>query len=178
MDVKYVEGSSLGGWALFVGFHIDAVALPAAEFPKLNPNSIYFTDSQQDSMIENFPTGGHDIDIFNYENKTVLPSISTPTLITSPTVTPPAGGGDPELAPKDRRVPLPLPLCVYRIPTHRRPLPPVLLPPSMPTHRCASHAPLPAAVHFHQPIVPTRSRPPPHSLSIRKPTTFRNARRP
>ncbi|GER36205.1 hypothetical protein STAS_12529 [Striga asiatica] len=73
MDVKYVEGSSLGGWALFVGFHSDAVALPAAEFPELNPNSIYFTDSQEDCKIEYYPIGGHDIGIFNYENKTVLP---------------------------------------------------------------------------------------------------------
>ncbi|CAA0834257.1 Protein of unknown function (DUF295 [Striga hermonthica] len=73
MDVKYVEGSSLGGWALFVGLHSDAVALPAADFPELNPNSIYFTDAQEDSIIEDFPTGGHDIGIFNYENKTVLP---------------------------------------------------------------------------------------------------------
>ncbi|GER25313.1 hypothetical protein STAS_00881 [Striga asiatica] len=73
MDVKYVEGSSLGGWALFVGFHSDAVALPAAEFPELNPNSIYFTDAQEDCKIEYYPIGGHDIGIFNYENKTVLP---------------------------------------------------------------------------------------------------------
>ncbi|CAA0820200.1 Unknown protein [Striga hermonthica] len=71
---KYVEGSSLGGWALFVGFCSDAVALPAAEFPELKPNSIYFTDGMEDVLIDNnFPTGGHDIGIFNYENKTVSP---------------------------------------------------------------------------------------------------------
>ncbi|GER25311.1 hypothetical protein STAS_00883 [Striga asiatica] len=63
MDVKYVEGSSLGGWALFVGLHSDAVALPASEFPELNPNSIYFTDAQEDCKIEYIPSGGHDIGI-------------------------------------------------------------------------------------------------------------------
>ncbi|GER35756.1 hypothetical protein STAS_12069 [Striga asiatica] len=74
-EVKYVEGSGscLGGWALFVGLYSDAVALRAADFPELKPNSIYFTDALEDAVIEddNFPTGGHDIGIFDYENKTV-----------------------------------------------------------------------------------------------------------
>ncbi|GER26727.1 hypothetical protein STAS_02388 [Striga asiatica] len=61
-DVKYVN--SLHGLALFVGYHNDAFALPAAEFMELKPNSIYFT---------NAPTGGHDIAIFDYKNKIVLP---------------------------------------------------------------------------------------------------------
>ncbi|CAA0818573.1 Unknown protein [Striga hermonthica] len=72
-EFKYVEGSSLGGWALFVGFFSDAVALPAAEFPELKPNSIYFTDAMEDVLIDNFKTGGHDIGIFNYVDKTVFP---------------------------------------------------------------------------------------------------------
>ncbi|CAA0826957.1 Phosphatidylinositol 3-kinase VPS34 [Striga hermonthica] len=72
-ELKYVEGSHLGGWALFVGFHSDAVALPAAEFPELKPNSIYFTDAMSDAFVEDCLTGGHDIGIFNYENKTVSP---------------------------------------------------------------------------------------------------------
>ncbi|GER35752.1 hypothetical protein STAS_12049 [Striga asiatica] len=74
-ELKYVEGSCLGGWALFVGLSSDAVALRAADFPELKPNSIYFTDALEDAVIEddNFPTGGHDIGIFNYEKKTVSP---------------------------------------------------------------------------------------------------------
>ncbi|GER33288.1 hypothetical protein STAS_09416 [Striga asiatica] len=74
-ELKYVEGS-LGGWALFVGLHSHAVALPAADFPELKPNSIYFTDAKLDASIEEYKdclTGGHDIGIFNYENKTVSP---------------------------------------------------------------------------------------------------------
>ncbi|CAA0837180.1 Protein of unknown function (DUF295 [Striga hermonthica] len=72
-EFKYVEGSSLGGGALFVGFCSDAVALPAAEFPELKPNSIYFTDAMEDALIDDFKTGGHDIGIFDYVEKTVLP---------------------------------------------------------------------------------------------------------
>ncbi|CAA0828326.1 Unknown protein [Striga hermonthica] len=68
---KYVEGSSLGGWAIFVGFSSHAVALPAAEFPELEPNSIYFTDPTLLTQVENCVSGGHDIGIFNYEDKTV-----------------------------------------------------------------------------------------------------------
>ncbi|GER35754.1 hypothetical protein STAS_12055 [Striga asiatica] len=71
--LKYVEGSCLGGWAIFVGFYSDAVALRAAEFPELKPNSIYFTDAMLDALIDDCPTGGHDIGIFDYENKTVSP---------------------------------------------------------------------------------------------------------
>ncbi|CAA0836413.1 Unknown protein [Striga hermonthica] len=72
--LKYVK-RSLGGWALFVGLHSDAVALPAADFPELKPNSIYFTDASLGASIDcmGYLTGGHDIGIFNYENKTVSP---------------------------------------------------------------------------------------------------------
>ncbi|GER35750.1 hypothetical protein STAS_12052 [Striga asiatica] len=78
-ELKYVEGSGscLGGWVLFVGIYGDAVALRAADFPELKPNSIYFTDALEDALIEDdngdCPSGGHDIGIFNYENKTVSP---------------------------------------------------------------------------------------------------------
>ncbi|GER53381.1 hypothetical protein STAS_30891 [Striga asiatica] len=70
-DVKYVD--SLDGLALFVGFQSDAVALWVAEFPELKSNSIYFTDGVEDGLIEDYPTGGHDIGIYDYENKTVSP---------------------------------------------------------------------------------------------------------
>ncbi|GER49255.1 hypothetical protein STAS_26484 [Striga asiatica] len=68
---KYVEGSSLGGWAIFVGLGSHGVALPAAEFLELKPNSIYFTDPTVLTRVENCVCGGHDIGIFNYEDKIV-----------------------------------------------------------------------------------------------------------
>ncbi|CAA0832770.1 methyl esterase 10 [Striga hermonthica] len=56
-DFEYVK--SLGGLAIFVGHHSDAVALPVAEYLELKPNSIYFTDVVDDLEIEDHPTGGH-----------------------------------------------------------------------------------------------------------------------
>ncbi|KAL3629288.1 hypothetical protein CASFOL_026510 [Castilleja foliolosa] len=41
---KYLDRSSLGGLAIFVGEHNHAVAIQATQFPELKPNSIYFTD--------------------------------------------------------------------------------------------------------------------------------------
>ncbi|GER36969.1 hypothetical protein STAS_13356 [Striga asiatica] len=70
-DLKYVEGSCLGGWALFVGNYNHSVALRARDFPELKPNSIYFTDTLPDSYDSN--QGNHDIGIFSYEDKTVSP---------------------------------------------------------------------------------------------------------
>ncbi|GER28554.1 hypothetical protein STAS_04357 [Striga asiatica] len=70
-DLKYVEGSSLGGWALFVGHYNHSVALRARDFPELKPNSIYFTDALADFSV--CGKGGQDIGIFSYEDKTVSP---------------------------------------------------------------------------------------------------------
>ncbi|CAA0841370.1 Unknown protein [Striga hermonthica] len=71
--VKCVEDSFLGGWALFFGFYSDAVALPVAHCPAVvKPGSIYFTDVMG-AWIGEDPSGGHDVGIFNYENKTVSP---------------------------------------------------------------------------------------------------------
>ncbi|CAA0823257.1 Unknown protein [Striga hermonthica] len=64
-DLKYVEGSCLGGWTLFVGNNSHSVALRA---PELKPNSIYFTDP-----LEWLRQGNHDIGIFSYEDKAVSP---------------------------------------------------------------------------------------------------------
>ncbi|GER54704.1 hypothetical protein STAS_32323 [Striga asiatica] len=65
--VKCVEDSFMGGWALFVGYYSDAVALPVAHYPEvLKPWSIYFTD-----VLD--PSEGRDVGIFNYQNKTVSP---------------------------------------------------------------------------------------------------------
>ncbi|CAA0825461.1 F-box protein [Striga hermonthica] len=68
-DLKYVEGSSLGGWALFFGASSHSVALRASDFPELKPNSIYFTDALELSLNQ----GNHDIGIFSYMDKTVSP---------------------------------------------------------------------------------------------------------
>ncbi|GER35724.1 hypothetical protein STAS_12029 [Striga asiatica] len=72
-DLKYVN--SLDGLALFVGYHSDGFALPAAEFPQLKSNSIYFTDALDNVIcpVHTKATGGHDIGIFDFNNKTVLP---------------------------------------------------------------------------------------------------------
>ncbi|KAL6498599.1 hypothetical protein OROHE_026540 [Orobanche hederae] len=79
-DFEYVDGSSLGGLALFLGYHSHSVALPAAATPDLKPNSIYFTDAFEpeprgtfdvDYAGRPYEDGGHDIGIFNYEDKTV-----------------------------------------------------------------------------------------------------------
>ncbi|KAL3624275.1 hypothetical protein CASFOL_033091 [Castilleja foliolosa] len=78
-DFVYME-DSLDGLALFVGNQSDNVALPAANFPGLKPDSIYFTDTIGMRYWKLFhpgcgdydaPFGGHDIGIFNYEDKTV-----------------------------------------------------------------------------------------------------------
>ncbi|CAA0825460.1 Unknown protein [Striga hermonthica] len=69
-DLKYVEGSNLGGWALFVGNYNHSVALRASDFPELKPNSIYFTDPLEWWCRSR---GNHDMGIFSYEDKTVSP---------------------------------------------------------------------------------------------------------
>ncbi|KAL3619291.1 hypothetical protein CASFOL_036861 [Castilleja foliolosa] len=70
----------LDGLALFVGLESDTVALPASSFPGLKANSIYYTDtigtrnwtsSHDGKCDEDAPFGGHDIGIFNYDDKTV-----------------------------------------------------------------------------------------------------------
>ncbi|KAL3629394.1 hypothetical protein CASFOL_026616 [Castilleja foliolosa] len=73
--------SSLGGFAIFVGLHSQPVAIPAARFPELKPDSIYFTDGHlygdgpfdgNDSDDDNDePLDGRDIGIYNYQDKTV-----------------------------------------------------------------------------------------------------------
>ncbi|GFP82472.1 hypothetical protein PHJA_000390200 [Phtheirospermum japonicum] len=60
---------------MFVGRN-HSFAVRAAEYPGLNPNSIYFTDHW--SLIPpRSPVysayGGHDIGIFDYDNKTISP---------------------------------------------------------------------------------------------------------
>ncbi|GFQ04578.1 hypothetical protein PHJA_002601700 [Phtheirospermum japonicum] len=52
-----------------------AVALPATQFPGLKPNSIYFTNAIETGSWrgedDDTPFGGHDIGIFNYQDRTV-----------------------------------------------------------------------------------------------------------
>ncbi|CAA0806421.1 Unknown protein [Striga hermonthica] len=69
-----VRCSSLGNWALFVGAHSHAVALPAPELGWLRPNSIYFTDMHGFEVFEDDQLiNGCDIGILDYEKKTVSP---------------------------------------------------------------------------------------------------------
>ncbi|KAL3626629.1 hypothetical protein CASFOL_030178 [Castilleja foliolosa] len=82
---KYVDGSSsscLGGYAIFVGPLSHSVAIPATRFPELlKPDSIYFTDGYFEGTFDGdykYPFDdervvGHDIGIYNYQDKTVSP---------------------------------------------------------------------------------------------------------
>ncbi|KAL3636792.1 hypothetical protein CASFOL_019091 [Castilleja foliolosa] len=82
---KYVDGSSsscLGGYAIFVGALSHSVAIPATRFPELKPDSIYFTDGyfpgsfdgyDDDYHFDDELVRGHDIGIYNYQDKTVSP---------------------------------------------------------------------------------------------------------
>ncbi|KAL3655007.1 hypothetical protein CASFOL_000793 [Castilleja foliolosa] len=68
--VRLVKDScSLDGLTMFVGMN-HSFAVSSANFPKLKPNSIYFTDANKhgDSIY-----GGHDIGIFDFANKTLSP---------------------------------------------------------------------------------------------------------
>ncbi|KAL3642757.1 hypothetical protein CASFOL_013572 [Castilleja foliolosa] len=78
---NYLDSSSLGDLAIFVGEHSHSVAIPAThEFSELKPNSIYFTDGYYTGSLEGrvtrsglFGRGGHDIGIYNYKDRTVSP---------------------------------------------------------------------------------------------------------
>ncbi|KAL3629344.1 hypothetical protein CASFOL_026566 [Castilleja foliolosa] len=80
------SSSSLGGFAIFVGQHHDAVAIPATQFPELKPDSIYFTDGYDVGPLDGYDSddddddderdgdkrfSGRDIGIYNYKDKTV-----------------------------------------------------------------------------------------------------------
>ncbi|KAL3629340.1 hypothetical protein CASFOL_026562 [Castilleja foliolosa] len=77
---KFVDSSSsLGGFAIFVGQHHDAVAIPATQFPELKPDSIYFTDGYWEGPLDGYDSNddnderfdGRDIGIYSYRDKTV-----------------------------------------------------------------------------------------------------------
>ncbi|KAL3629285.1 hypothetical protein CASFOL_026507 [Castilleja foliolosa] len=73
---KYLDRLSLGDLAIFVGLHNHSVAIQATHFPELKPNSIYFTDGMYTGKLEGDDDdvlwgGGHDIGIYNYQDKTV-----------------------------------------------------------------------------------------------------------
>ncbi|KAI3466884.1 hypothetical protein Pfo_023547 [Paulownia fortunei] len=70
--LRYMD-SSLDGLALFIGSN-HGFALSASEFPELKPNTIYFTDLNLLIPVDSDSTyGGHDLGIFNYENRTFSP---------------------------------------------------------------------------------------------------------
>ncbi|KAL3629328.1 hypothetical protein CASFOL_026550 [Castilleja foliolosa] len=84
---EYLDSSSLGGLAIFVGKLNHSVAIQASEFPEVKPDSIYFTDAYDGKLLgrgesdddddddegayEVIWGGGYDIGIYNYEDKTV-----------------------------------------------------------------------------------------------------------
>ncbi|KAL3629305.1 hypothetical protein CASFOL_026527 [Castilleja foliolosa] len=76
---EYLDSSSLGDLAIFVGSHNHSVAIQATEFPGVKPNSIYFTDAYGTGNFQglesyyNSQICGHDIGIYNYQDKTVSP---------------------------------------------------------------------------------------------------------
>ncbi|KAL3629284.1 hypothetical protein CASFOL_026506 [Castilleja foliolosa] len=84
-NFKYLDRSSLGDLAIFVGKHSHSVAIQATQFPGVKPNSIYFTDGCYTGSLEGDESddeydhdhfcggGGHDIGIYNYQDKTVSP---------------------------------------------------------------------------------------------------------
>ncbi|KAL3647745.1 hypothetical protein CASFOL_008713 [Castilleja foliolosa] len=69
-----VDGGSLDGLAIFVGLN-HSFAVSANEDNGLKPNSIYFTDDKGYTPSPEWDVtyGGHDIGIFDYENKTISP---------------------------------------------------------------------------------------------------------
>ncbi|KAL6525839.1 hypothetical protein OROMI_030234 [Orobanche minor] len=85
-DAEIVD--DLNGLAIFVGIN-HSFALPASDFPELNPNSIYFTDSKRLKRIY----ARDDIGIFDYRNKTVMQVVSSDEIgLFGPTPPAPAHG--------------------------------------------------------------------------------------
>ncbi|KAI3452249.1 hypothetical protein Pfo_008914 [Paulownia fortunei] len=72
-ELRYMDGS-LDGLVMFIGSN-HSFALPAAEFPELKPNSIYFADAKEFTPPdwENMAYGGHDPGIFSYQDRTISP---------------------------------------------------------------------------------------------------------
>ncbi|KAL3629304.1 hypothetical protein CASFOL_026526 [Castilleja foliolosa] len=78
---EYLDRSSLGDLAIFVGSHSHSVAIQATEFPGVKANSVYFTDGRYTGKLEGDESDvyykvlcrGHDIGIYNYQDKTVSP---------------------------------------------------------------------------------------------------------
>ncbi|XP_059630117.1 F-box protein SKIP23-like [Cornus florida] len=69
---KWVEVKSLSNSMLFLdGNH--SMSLSAHDFPEYKANSIYFTDDYGDRMDEDYLYGGHDMSIFNLDDRSVEP---------------------------------------------------------------------------------------------------------
>ncbi|KAL3647750.1 hypothetical protein CASFOL_008718 [Castilleja foliolosa] len=70
--LSHLDGGSLDGLAMFVGVN-HSFTVSATEDNGLKPNSIYFTDDKGTTPRKLFDEnyGGHDIGIFDYENKTI-----------------------------------------------------------------------------------------------------------
>ncbi|KAL3647780.1 hypothetical protein CASFOL_008748 [Castilleja foliolosa] len=70
--LSYLDGGSFDGLAMFVGVN-HSFAVLATEDNGLKPNTIYFTDDKSITPPKwsDRKYGGHDIGIFDYENKTI-----------------------------------------------------------------------------------------------------------
>ncbi|KAL3629303.1 hypothetical protein CASFOL_026525 [Castilleja foliolosa] len=79
----YLDSSGLGDLAIFVGTHNHSVGIKATQFPGVKPNSVYFTDGCYTGSLHGNDSdassslmkqrSGHDIGIYNYQDKTVSP---------------------------------------------------------------------------------------------------------
>lgn len=70
---RYLEDGCLNGLAVFVGTN-HSFAVPAAEFPELEADSIYFTDPEREfsTYFDADPNyGGHDIGIYNCRERSL-----------------------------------------------------------------------------------------------------------
>ncbi|KAL3647749.1 hypothetical protein CASFOL_008717 [Castilleja foliolosa] len=72
--LSHLDGGSLDGLAMFVGLN-HSFAVTANEDNGLKPNSIFFTDAMDFTPPKwsDRKYGGHDIGIFDFENKTISP---------------------------------------------------------------------------------------------------------
>lgn len=77
-----------GGLAIFVGVN-HSFALPAADYPGLEPDSVYFADSKRLDSVK----GRNDIGIFDYRNKTITEVVCSDEIgLSGPTPPPPPHG--------------------------------------------------------------------------------------
>ncbi|PHT83198.1 hypothetical protein T459_11641 [Capsicum annuum] len=72
VELQYLDGA-LRNRAFFIGSNT-SFALSTTQFPKLRPNSIYFTDNQTSlyRYRKTLNCGGHDLGIYDYKDRCIL----------------------------------------------------------------------------------------------------------